>query len=216
MDVNEMHIDLLKEQLKEVGEIKPFKLEFKPIKTKKLIRTGTKSIHSRRTRRRKAPRFRPVTVSASKQITKQARDFSKLFHCSLIDTELLAIPTIASESRKESALKYMGMWASRKVNINTAPRHVLEAAFTFGGDADRIADGIIRRRRLKPFKDISDLKGALFGYSDSIKECEKYITTASTFFTIKVTAVSGVAKASAVIAIMKEGNSMKEIAIISD
>lgn len=110
----------------------------------------------------------------------------------------------------------MGMWASRKVNINTAPRHVLEAAFTFGGDADRIAEGIIQRRRTQPFTSIADLQGALFGYSDSIKKCEKYITTASNFFTIRVTAVSGVAKTSAVIAIMKEGNRMKKIALISD
>ena len=110
----------------------------------------------------------------------------------------------------------MGMWASRKVNINTAPRHVLEAAFTFGGDSDRIAAGIIRRRRIKPFESISELKSTLLAYSDSIKKCEKYITTFSNFFTIRVTAASGVAKASSVIAVMKEGNRMKKIAIVSD
>jgi len=216
MDVNEADIDSLKEQLEEIGKIKPFKLEFEKIKKKKLIRKGTKSTRSGRMRGRKAPRFRDITISASKQIADQAATFAKLFHCSLIDTETLARPTIVSESREESALKYMGMWASRKVNINTAPRHVLEAAFTFGGDADRIAEGIIQRRRTQPFTSIADLQGALFGYSDSIKKCEKYITTASNFFTIRVTAVSGVAKTSAVIAIMKEGNRMKKIALISD
>jgi hypothetical protein len=113
MDVNEIHIESLKEQLKEVGDIKPFKLEFKSKKTRKLIRRGTSSRRGRTSRRRKAPRFKTVTESASKQIAKQAGDFSKLFHCSLIDNEVLAIPTIASESRNESALKYTGMWARR-------------------------------------------------------------------------------------------------------
>jgi hypothetical protein len=210
MDVNEVYIDSLKQQAKEIGKIKPFKVEFKEIK-KRVQRS--RSIGSRR--RRGPSQYRIKTVPATEQIIKQAVDFSKLFHASLIDAELLAQPTIISESRKESALKYMGMWASRKVNINTAPRHVLEAAFTFGGDADRIAEEIIRQRRIKPFKNISDLRQALFGYSDSINKCEKYITTVSDFFTIRVTAVSGVAKASAVIAIMKDGNKMKKIAIIS-
>ena len=109
----------------------------------------------------------------------------------------------------------MGMWGSRKVNINTAPRHVLEAAFTFGGDEVEIAEEIIQRRRIGPFKNIKDLKRVLLRYSVSIEKCEKYITTASNFFTIKVTAVSGLAKASAVIAIMKEGKKIQKIAVIS-
>ena len=133
----------------------------------------------------------------------------------MIDTEALARPIIISETRKESALKYMGMWGTRKVNINTAPRHVIEAAFTFGGDAKEIAEAIIQRRRMQPFKDIEDLRQSLFSYSDSIRKCEKYITTTSTFFTIKVTAVSGVAKASSVIAVTKTDKTLKRVAIIS-
>ena len=133
----------------------------------------------------------------------------------MIDTELLARPTIISETRKESPLKYMGMWASGRVNINTAPRQVLEAAFTFGGDADKIAEEIIRRRRVRPFKDIKDLKKSLFKYSNSIERCKNYITTVSRFFTIKVTTISGVAKASAVIAITKDGKKIERIAVIS-
>ena len=120
-----------------------------------------------------------------------------------------------SPDRKESALKYMGMWASTKVNINTAPRHVLEAAFTFGGDADRIAEEIIRRRRTKPFKDIEELKKELFRYLDSIQKCEEYIMTTSRFFTIRVAATSGKAKVSAVIAITKDGKKVQKIAVIS-
>lgn len=214
MDVNVAYIDSLKEQFKQVSEIRPFKIEFKPIK--KRVRTIDRSIQS--TRRRGArPRYkyRTVTESVSKQVSKQAEDFSKLFHSSLIDAELLARPTQVSESRKESALKYMCLWASGKVNINTAPRHVLEAAFTFGGSADRIAEEIIQQRRIKPFKSVSELSSSMLAYGDSIKKCENFITTSSTFFTIRVTAVSGVAKASTIIGIMKMGNAMKKIAVMS-
>jgi len=133
----------------------------------------------------------------------------------MIDTEALARPTVVSPGRNESALKYMGMWGSMKVNINTAPRHVLEAAFIFGGDEVQIAEEIIQRRRIEPFVDMQDLKSDLFRYSDSIGECEKYITTVSRFFTIRVTAVSGVAKASTVIAITKDGTRIKRVAVIN-
>jgi len=221
MDVNEVQIGELKEELKVISEIKPFKLDLKPITRieRKTISTsastGTRT--PTRTRRTRTPRVRTTrtAVSVSAQLAEQSAHFAKLFHSSLLDTEVLARPTIISERRKESALKYMGMWGSRKVNINTAPRHVLEAAFTFGGDADEIAEEIIQRRRIEPFRNIEDLKKALFRYSVSIKECEKYITTVSRFFTIKVTAVSGLAKASAIIAITKDGKKTQKIAVIS-
>ena len=217
MDVNEVQIGELKEELKVITEIKPFKLDLKPITRveRKTISTGasTGTRTTTRTRRTRTPRVQTTRTTIS--VSAQLADFAKLLHSSLIDTEVLARPTIISERRKESALKYMGMWGSRKVNINTAPRHVLEAAFTFGGDADEIAEEIIQRRRIEPFKTIEDLKKALFRYSVSIKECEKYITTVSRFFTIKVTAVSGLAKASAIIAITKDGKKTQKIAVIS-
>jgi len=212
--------DSLRDQLKQISQIKPFKLEFKPIKQTVRMPTTTKTTTSTKTGQRTIKRTPPSrvttkTISASDQMAKQNADFTKLLHSSLIDTEGLARPYI--EGRKESALKYMGMWASRQVNINTAPRHVLEAAFAFGGpsDAPKIAEQIIQRRRVEPFTDMEDLKRELLRYSDSIKKCEKYITTASRFFTIKVTAISGVAKTSATIAITKDGDKVKRIAIIN-
>jgi hypothetical protein len=208
MDLDEAEIESLKDQLKQISEIKPFKLKFEPINVKK---TSTRR-RSRRGGRGRRPRSRQVSkIPASVHIT----DFANLFHSSLVDTDLLARPTTISEDRKESALKYMGTWASSKVNINTAPRQVLEAAFTFGGDAVEIAEEIIQRRRIKPFENIDDLKNSLLRYSDSIDKCQDYITTVSTFFTIRVTAVSGVAKASTIIAVMRDGQTMKQIAAIS-
>jgi len=216
MDVNYIDIESLKGELQEIKKMKPFKLEFKPITKRTPIQPGRLN-RSRRGRAATRTRrfYRTTTISVDQQVAKQAADVSKLLHSSMIDSETLARPTVISETRKESALKYTGMWGSTKVNINTAPRQVLEAAFVFGGDADRIADEIIQRRRLKPFSDINELKQALFGYSDSIRKCEDYITTASNFFTIRITSVSGVAEASAIIAITKTGNKIQRIGVIS-
>jgi hypothetical protein len=60
------------------------------------------------------------------------------------------------------------------------------------------------------------LKKELARHSGAIGKCEKYIATSSDFFTIKITAISGVAKASATIAITKSGKKMKQTAVISD
>ena len=226
MRLDSEQIESLKKELMEIGEIKPFKLDFKlitrtvraPIKTTPTTSRsgGSSASSSRRTGIRRVPRMQTVrkTIPVSKQIAEQTTHFSKLFHSSLIDTEGLARPYM--EGRKESALKYMGMWGSSKVNINTAPRHILEAAFIFGGDEVAIAEEIIRQRQIEPFADIEDLKRKLFRYSASIGKCEKYITTSSRFFTIKVTAVSGVAKVSTVIAITKNGKEVQRIAVINN
>jgi len=209
-------IDSLKSELTEIGQIKPFALDFKMMTrtVRTPITTRTTSSKSR-TSKTSQPRITRKPVTVAEQISEQTTHFAKLFHSSLIDTEALARPTIVSPGRNESALKYMGMWGTMKVNINTAPRHVLESAFIFGGDEVQIAEEIIQRRRIEPFKDIQDLKKAVFRYSDSIGRCEKYITTVSRFFTIKVTAVSGVAKVSSVIGITKDGEKVKRIAVIN-
>ena len=214
---------LLEEELAVIGEIRPFQVEFKPIT--KTERTTTpspateqkpSSSGSAATRtRRPLTRVRSTTVSAAQQMAEQSALYARLFHSSLLDTERLARPLVASERRKESVLKYLGAWASMQVNINTAPRHVLEAAFIFGGDADKIADEIIRLRRAKPFDTINELKESLYRYSDSINKCEKYITTTSNFFTIRVRAVSGGAEASSVIAITKEGKKVQRVAVVN-
>ncbi|MEA3227328.1 MAG: type II secretion system protein GspK [Planctomycetota bacterium] len=208
-------IDVLTEQLAQVGKIKPFKRKFKPIR--KSVKTTVKPTTSSksRTSRITRPKSYIKTISASQQASEQTTHFAKLFHSSLIDTEALARPTIVTESRKESPLKYIGMWGSMKVNINTAPRHVLEAAFIFGGNQVEIAEAIIQLRRESVFGTIDELKDELFRFSDSIDKCAEHITTTSRFFTIKITAVSGAAKASSIIAITKDGDTVKRIAAIN-
>ncbi|MBN2315099.1 MAG: general secretion pathway protein GspK, partial [Sedimentisphaerales bacterium] len=154
-------------------------------------------------------------ITAADQATEQTEHFAQLFHSSLLDAESLAVPTIVGEGREESALKYIGLWGSGDVNINTAPRHVLEAALIYGGDEVTIAEEIILLRREEPIESINDLKTALPRYADSIEKCEKYIATESKVFSIKITATSGAAKASTIIAVKREGNKVERIAAIN-
>jgi hypothetical protein len=219
MGLNYEQIESLKLGLEEIGKIRPFAIDFKPItRTVKKPVTTRATAGSRSRRTTKAPQMRVTrqTIQVPDQIAEQTTHFAKIFHSSLLDTETLARPVITGpDDRSESALKYIGLWGSMKININTAPRHVLEAAFIFGGDQVEIAEEIIQRRRIEPFADIDALKKELFKYSDSIEKCEKYITTTSRFFTIKVTAVSGVAKASTIIAITKDGEKVQRVAVIN-
>ena len=210
-------IESLKTELNEIGKFKTFKIDFKPITktSREPVRTSSASSKNRNTKSTPATRIRRTVVSTASQISEQTTHFAKFFQSPIIDKEMLAKPTIIDGDRKESPLKYISTWGTRKVNINTAPRHVLEAAFIFGGNQVEIAEQIIQRRREKPFENIDDLKRSVVGYSDSINICEKYITTTSTFFTIKITAISGVAETSSIIAITKEGERVKRIAVIN-
>jgi len=72
-------IDSLKQQLKQVSETKPFKLEFKPIT--KIVRTqsvssGSKSSATRATRAPRVSRIVRKTISAADQIESQNADFA--------------------------------------------------------------------------------------------------------------------------------------------
>ena len=217
-------ISPLSEDLAKIGATKPFKTEFKPeaeavdlpasLKSR-ITRPTTGSAASAAVQRRTVTK-KPVTVE--EQIDRQNKEFAKLFHSSLMNRDLLSRQSIASDTRKECAMKYLGLWAARHVNVNTAPRQVLEAALTFGSaaDAPKIAEEIIQRRRAKPVADVNELRQAMPRYSNALDDCRTFITAKSTVFTIRVTAVSGVARASAVVAVTKEGDKMLPIAVISD
>lgn len=213
MQMEPTQIDELQSQLEQVTEIKQFKLDLKPVTVTEKQKT-TSSRRRTRSRRGRRARARTRTTKRTRPASAHATDFAKLFHSSLIDTEALARPVIQSPDRAESALKYLGMWGSKKVNINTAPRHVLEAAFAFGGDAVEIAELIIEKRQIKPFKNLKDLEKSLRKYADSIRKTKKYITTKSTFFTIRVTALCGLARTSAVVSIIKDGKKVEKLAVL--
>jgi hypothetical protein len=222
MGYTPQEIGAMNEDLAKIGKTKPFKTEFKlenenvptPANTKdKITRpmTATPGTVARRTASKK-----PVTVE--EQIDRQNKEYAKLLHSSLINRDLLARPSIASDTRQESALKYLGLWAARYVNVNTAPRQVLEAALTFGSaaDAPKIAEAIIQYRRDKPIVDVNELKQAVSRYSSAIDDCRTFITAQSTVFTVRVTAVSGVATVTAVAAVNKVGDKVQPIAVLSE
>ena len=216
MDTDE--ISELQTQLEEIKQKKQFTLN--PKKTtataaKKTTPTTTRSS----TRSSRTSRTRRTTASRA---TKKARsplanttDFARLFHSAMLDSEKLAWALPNTGIRTEAPIKYLALWGSDKVNINTAPRHVLEAAFTFGGQESEIADEIIKIRKEKPFKNVDELRDNLYQYADSIEKVKPYITTASDFLTIKITAYSGNAKASAIAAVVKTGKKVDKIAVIS-
>ncbi len=212
-------IELLRSDLDEIRKLKSFKLNFEPIvtTTRQAVRTTStsRSSSSSKTGSSTATQVIRTVLTVSTQISDQTTSFARFFNSGLLDKEALARPTIIDENREESPLKYISTWGTRLVNVNTAPRHVLEAAFFFGGNQVEIADQIIQLRKIQPFENIEDLQKRVIGYKDSIEKCKIYITTASRFFTIRITAVSGLAKASAVIAITKDGKNVKRIAAIS-
>jgi DNA uptake protein ComE-like DNA-binding protein len=205
-----------------INKIRPFKVEFVTTTapttstTAASLRSRVSRSRSTKTATKRSPAQRAVPVA--EQIQQQNAMFSRLFHSSLVDTDLLARPSIASDSREESAMKYLGLWATRTVNVNTAPRQVLEAALTFGSiaDAPKIAEIIIQERQQKPFSDIEELKKVAFRYADAVEKCRDFITTTSTVVSVRVTAVSGVARAVAIAGVSKDGQKIKRIGVISD
>ena len=242
MDVNSFEIEQLLSELDKISEIKEFQVEFKSTKEGSEPKdvndandandlnvpndpndpndpNGTEAASKKTQKERNVRRNAKVIKEPKKKeipVTTHIADFGRLFNSPIIDTSILSRPTQISDNRAEPALKYMSLWPAGKVNINTAPRNVLEAAFIFGGDQVEIADEIIVARREKPFKDIDELKKTLFRYSNSIAKCEKFITTESDFFTVRITAVSGAAKVTSVVAVKKTGKRFGVIAVISD
>jgi len=217
MQMDFVEIEELVNELKEIQEIKSFTINPKPITITQKVKAKPRASKRQSRRSRRPSRSRSTRTTKTKRpAIAHTTDFAKLLHSSVIDFETLATPLPDTGDRYESPLKYLGLWGSQRVNINTAPRHVLEAAFTFGGDAEGIAEEIIQRRREKPFKNVKELERSLYRYASSIRKVTPYITTASTFFAIKVTAVNGKTKTSTVATVIKSGKSIEPIAIISN
>ena len=158
----------------------------------------------------------PTTIDVRQQraATANSNDFVRLLTSSLIDLESLAQPLPNTGKRYEAPIKYLGLWGATQVNINTAPRQVLEAAFMFGGNYVEIADGIIKQRREKPFKDTDELQDKLYTYGESIRKALPYITTTSNCMTIRVTARCGAATASSIAAVLKTEKAIQTIAMM--
>ena len=154
------------------------------------------------------------TATQERPAAAHATDFAKLFHSALLDRETLARPVAHTALPDESPLKYLALWGSQRINVNTAPRHVLEAALTFGGDPVELVEKIIQKRREAPFKNIDELKEVFYSDSLMIERASDYLTTTSNFFLIRVVSHSGNARVSATATVIKEGRTVERLAIL--
>ena len=225
MQMDRESIEQLQDDLINIAKVKNFYPNMGDIVTTKVVpsvsprpttRPSTSSSRRRTTSRRPTPTSRSRVVKTTRPKSAHALDFARLLQSSAIDLDSLAVGVPDTGDRYESALKYLAIWGSQKININTAPRHVLEAAFMFGGDAEDIANEIIHLRKKEPIVSTDKLEGDLYGYAESIRKCQPYITTTSTFFTIKVTATSGKAKATLVALIKKDAKTTTKMAVVSE
>ena len=213
MDIED--IEILAFQLQSVAEKKEYNLKMKPVVLVEKIKTTAKKTTKKPSRSSRARK--PVTKA--KKTTRAAdahiADFAKILHSSKINTSSLAKALPGLVDRYESPLKYLGVWGTDKVNINTAPRHVLEAIFALGGDQASIAEEIIQQRRSKPFTKVEELREMFYEYSDSIEKVKPYLITKSDYITIEVKAVCGNAKAASITIIKKNEKKHQQIALLS-
>ena len=208
-------IEDLQTQCEEIREKKEFKLNAGPIITKKTTKTSTRRTANRRRRTRKKTTATKKTTTKKRPAIAHTTDFAKLFHSSMLNSETLAVPVIETEDRVENALKYLGIWGSQHVNINTAPRHVLEAALTFSADdPEGLAEMIIEQRREKAFVKIDEIKELGGLDTESFNKLKKYITTVSTFFKVTVTSRASNVRSRAVLTIVKEGRKAETLMVL--
>jgi hypothetical protein len=219
MNMNAEQVDVLKRGLKEIGDVKTYKAGtteiVAPGQTPADKEPNVANARSLRRSRRRLPPRSPQALQV-RSSNAQLGDFIRLMHSSKIDIEPLAQPYVKTQQRTESILKYIDRWGATQVNVNTAPRQVLEAVFMFGGDAPDVADAIIKARQKQPFASIDDLQKRVYKYADSIKKSGNFITTTSKVFAVKITAVSGTAKVSTTAAVLSDGKKSSTIAILSE
>jgi type II secretory pathway component PulK len=230
MSMTAEEIEELHQQCAAIQEQKIFVIDPQPILIKSRIASSarqTAQFASRtstfRTSRRVPGQPAPSTqTSAAAQTTDvlrpaiaHAADFGKLFHSSLLDLEGLGRSRIETGQRNESPLKYLALWGSQEVNINTAPRQVLEAAFTLAAeDPKKLADAVIEQRRIKPFRTLQELEQLVPEEANRIRAAAPYLTTQSVFFQIRILSRCGNARCAAAAAVFKDQKKIETLAVL--
>lgn len=205
----------------EVYKKKRFRINASPVILKK---TTTRTVKTPASRSRTSRTRRRATSRTAKRVTTEKRpaiahttDFAKLFHSSLLDREFLAQPLPDTGTRTESPLKYLSLWGAQRVNINTAPRHVLESAFALAMDSfdlPEFTQQVIEARQEKPFRNINELKELGGLDTNTMNRLKNYLTTTSTFFKVRVRSRSGNAASTAVATVVKEGKNTQQLVIL--
>ena len=108
--------------------------------------------------------------------------------------------------QSEAWTDYLGIWGHNKVNINTAPAEVIEAAFEPLGFTTAMAQALVEHRREKPFSStgqINDVKEI----DQSISRAVRALTTIqSDTFSVLIKARLGRAQYNLFAAIYKSTN----------
>lgn len=144
-----------------------------------------------------------------------AADFGKLFHSSLLNLESLARSRIDSGPRNEAPLRYLALWGSQEVNINTAPRQVLEAAFMMvAGKPEELAKAVIEQRQNKPFSTLRELEELVPEETSNLRSAAPYLTTQSVFFQIRIVSRCGNARCAAVATVFKDQKKVELLAVL--
>jgi hypothetical protein len=228
MQMTPDEIKQLQASLEDIYKQKMFRVNPNPIllQNKPAAPTAQAAQFSRRTHTRTAPGQRtPATASNTPQpagtqqrpASAHATDFAKLFHSSMLNHEILMRPLPGTAKRVENAYKYLSLWGAQRININTAPRHILEAAFMLTLDAfeaPKLAQQVIEIRKEKPFTKIEELKDVGMLDTDSFNNLKNYIAVSSNFFKVRVTSSSGNASANAVATVIKEGKNVETLAVM--
>lgn len=214
----------IQDSMDKVYEKKMFKLNPSPVLLKttstRTVSTPTRTSSTRRTSRTgPASTSRTVTQVTTKERPAVAHttDFAKLFHSSLLNREFLARPLPDTGQRAESPLKYLSLWGAQRVNVNTAPRNVLEAAFSLAIDSfdlPEFTQKVIEKRKEKPLASLDELAKLGGLDTETMNNLKNYLTTTSTFFQICVTSQSGNARSSAVATVVKEGKNVQQLVIL--
>jgi len=214
MGIDQVTQQQLMGQMADAAAIKDFAVGMKSasVEQKEEVKTRTVTQQPDGTRKSEfKTRFRVKKVPRSD--AGNYTDFARLVSAK-VNTELLAKNYYSDYRRDENALKYLGVWGSNKVNVNTAPRNVLEAAFVFGGQEVRLADSVIEERKVEPFKDIEDIKRRLYSFSGNIDKVADMIVFSSEVFTIKIKAVSGSATATSTTAVLYKDKKFTKITTV--
>lgn len=214
----------IQDGMEKIYEKKMFRLNPSPILLKTTTtRTVTAPVSTSAARTTSRAR-RTATTRTVRQVTTKERpavahttDFAKLFHSSLLNHEILARPLPDTGERIESPLKYLSLWGAQRVNINTAPRNVLEAAFSLAIDSfdlPEFTQKVIEKRKEKPLASLDELAELGGLDTETMNNLKNYLTTSSTFFKIRVTSQSGNARSSAVATVVKEGSKVQQLVIL--
>jgi len=214
LGVDEATVEHLNRQFTETADIKHFEIGMEPatIEQREAVRTRTVTTDASG-RRQSVFRTRYRTRKVPRSVAGNNTDFSRLIEAN-IDTERLEYSFFPEGFAQSAAIRYLGLWGSDKINVNTATRNVLEAAFVFAGREVELADAVIEERKIKPFEDLEEMKRRIYRFSNNLDKLSDLILFASEVFTVKVIAVSGSARAESTTAILYKDNKFTKITTV--